>query len=136
MFALSRNVKSAQFLFGSLNRSNDLAIELLPVGNLAIRTNCQHLVFFSVEKGLLESCGFEHAQETVMLFDVPKNAGTITAGRYSLTVILANLDRPYSATMLLEGNFHDLSLFGDLPDPNFSFSSSRNDSFSVRSDGD
>ena len=66
-----------------------------------------------------------------MFLDVPDNTRTITTCRYSLRVVFAYLDRPYSASVFFKWNLHYLSLLCNLPNSNLSLSSSWNDSFSI-----
>lgn len=50
-----------------------------------------------------------------------------------MCIIFIYLDRPNSTSVLFQRSFHKLGLFCDLPNPNLSFSSTRNDSLSIRS---
>lgn len=65
-----------------------------------------------------------------MSLQVPNNARSIEGRRHCLFV-LAYSDVANSSSVFFKGSFHDLSLRANLPDPHFSFHTSRDDSLAV-----
>lgn len=131
MLSLSCQVNCVQLFLWAFNRSDDCAIVLFPVSDLSVGTSCQNLIFFVVKKGLLESCWFEQAKESCVIFQVPNNTWSVTACWNSLWVVFVDLDWPNTASVFFQWGFHDLSLLGDSPNSDLTFSTAWNDSVAI-----
>mmetsp|Transcript_64175 Transcript_64175/g.88776 ORF Transcript_64175/g.88776 Transcript_64175/m.88776 type:complete len:357 (-) Transcript_64175:969-2039(-) len=119
-------------ILGTIEHTNGLAVEAVPVGNLAVGTTSQKLRFIGMVNNLFEHSRFEKTKNSSVILDVPNDAGTIITGRDSLTIIGADSNVRNTATVLLEGSLHNLGLSTDLPDADLTFHTTRDDALTVR----
>ncbi len=131
MLSFGRQVNRVELFVWTLNWTDDCSIVLLPVSYLSVWTCGQDLILFVVEKGLLESCWFEQTEKSCVVLEVPNDAWTVTACWYSLWVVFVDLDWPDSASVLLKWGLHDLGLLWNLPNSNFTLSTTWNDSGTI-----
>ena len=131
MLSFGSQVNCVQFLIWPFDWSNYCSVILLPISYLSVWTCCQNLVFLIVEKGLFEGGWFEQTQKSCVILKIPNNAWPIATGWDCLRVVFVDLNWPYSASVFLKWGLHDLSLFGDFPNSNFTFSTTWNDSGTI-----
>jgi len=116
---------------GGIEHADGLAIEAVPVGDLAVRSGGQELRLIWVEDDLLELGRFKEALQSDVLEEVPDDAGSVVRGRHSLGVVSGHLNVGDSSSVLLKRALHDLGLSADSPEADLTFHASRNDSGAV-----
>jgi len=116
---------------GSIEHADGLSVEAIPVGDLAVRSGSKDLRFIGVVEDGLEHSRLEEAHDASVRLDVPDDARAIVRSRHGVGVVLVDLNIRDSASVLLEGSLHDLSLSSDSPDSDFSFHSSGDDVIAV-----
>ena len=129
-------INTIKFLLWSLKWSDNSSIVLLPISDFPVRSSRQNLILFRIEQGLLEGSALKQTQNSSMWFQVPNNARAISTSWHCLTVVLIDLNRPYSTPVFLKRGLHNLSLLSYFPDSDLPLGTSRDNSASIASSTD
>lgn len=116
---------------GTIEHSNGLSVEAIPVGNLSVTSGGEHLRFVWMIEHLFEHGGLEEAHHSGVVNDVPNDGRTIIRRGDSLSILLVDLNIRHSSSVFLKGSLHDLGLSTDSPDSDLSLHASRDNLLAV-----
>ena len=103
MFTCFSDSKGVDFSsLGTVEHSDGLSIEAVPVSDLSVAASGKYLGLIWVIENLLEHRGLEKAHHSGVVDDIPDDAGPIVGRGDSLGVLFVDLDVRDSSSVLLK----------------------------------
>ena len=115
----------------AIEHTDSLAIEAVPVGNLAVRTAREELGLIWVVDQLLEHGRLKEAHDSSVRVQIPNDARTVVRSRNRLRIGVVDADVIDTGSVLFEGALHDLGLHADSPHSDFALHATGNDALAV-----
>jgi len=132
VFSFGGDGESVNFIsLGAVKHANGLAIEAVPIGDLAVGASSNELGLVGVVDNGLEHGGLEEAHDTGVGDQIPNDAAAVVGSGNGLRVIIVDLDLIDATTVLLKRGLHNLGLAANSPETNLTFLTTGNDALAI-----